>query len=98
MACRMEQVARFGHTPQQDRQTPLYTPREFDGQGRRSFLRLIARHFSAAIEYAAFGPGKYEIVRRHLVKTAALCLAAIDRIDAELEERAPDAPQEDLPQ
>ena len=87
MACRLRQIHEFGHTPEKDRESPLWSPREFDNHGRRSLLRAVSAQLSSAIEYAAFGPSKYDVVRRYLVKTAALCLAAIDWIDAELEAR-----------
>lgn len=83
MAERMRQVLKFGHSAQQDLETPLWQHREFTELGRRSFMRMLADHLSSAIEYASFGRGKYDLARRYLVKTAALCLAAIDRIDAE---------------
>lgn len=87
MAARTEQILKFGHTIEHDRQTALYSPREFGQNGEYSLMRQIARQLSSAIEYAAYGHGKLDVTRRNLVKTAALCLAAIDWIDAELEEQ-----------
>lgn len=83
MAERTRQIVEFGHTAEADRETPLWAHREFTELGRRSFMRMIADHLSSAIEYASFGRGKHARARRYLVMTAALCLAAIDRIDAE---------------
>ncbi|MBT0667004.1 hypothetical protein HT136_01310 [Novosphingobium profundi] len=84
MAARAEQILRFGHTPEADRETPVWCPRPFTPDGGRSFLWLISSHLRAATDHASFGRGHLAIVRRKLVKTAALILAAIDRIDAEL--------------
>ncbi|WP_374414263.1 hypothetical protein [Novosphingobium colocasiae] len=89
MQCRMRQIVEFGHTPERDREAALYSPREFDHHGQRSLVRAIAAQLASAIEYASFGRGKYPIARRYLVKTAALCLAAIDWIDAELADHPP---------
>ncbi|QVM82960.1 hypothetical protein [Novosphingobium decolorationis] len=86
MAARADQVLRFGHTAEADRATPLWCERPFTPDGERSFLWLIAHHLRGATDHAAFGRGQLEVVRRKLVKTAALILAAIDRIDAELAE------------
>lgn len=86
MACRAEQIFTYGHTPEKDRETDLWSAREFGGNGKRSFMRQLAAQLSAAIEYAAFGRAKHDITRRKLVRLAALCLAAIDRIDAEAAE------------
>lgn len=87
MAARMEQIIKFGHTIEHDRQTALYSPREFGQNGEYSLMRQITRQLSSAIEYASYGHGKLDVTRRNLVKTAALCLAAIDWIDAEMEEQ-----------
>lgn len=94
MAARMEQIHKFGHTPAKDRDRQLWSPREFDSQGERSLMRAIAAQFSSAIEYAAYGHGKLDVTRRNLVRTGALILAAIDWIDAELEDE--DAATRDL--
>ncbi|PNU05829.1 hypothetical protein A8V01_14790 [Novosphingobium guangzhouense] len=97
MAARMEQILKYGHTPQRDRETALYSARQFGPNGQPSLMHQITRRLSAAIEYASRGHGAHDIARRQLVNTAALCLAAIDWIDAELEElaRPPDDPGED---
>lgn len=97
MAARMEQILRFGHTPEADRRRALWSAREFDSHGERSLMRAIAAQFSSAIEYASRGSGHHDVARRNLVKTAALCLAAIDWIDAELDALAqpPPAPGAD---
>ena len=59
-----------GHTPESDARSPL-----------RNLLRLPAESLSAALDYAHFG--RPALTRRYLVRAAALCLAAIDRIDME---------------
>lgn len=86
LACRAEQIFTHGHTPEKDRETELWSPREFGANGKRSFMRQLAAQLSGAIEYASFGRAKREITRRKLVRLAALCLAAIDWIDAEAAE------------
>lgn len=99
MAARLEQIVRFGHTPESDREIPFYHHREFTANGRRSMMRQVERQMASASEYAAYGHGKLDVTRRKLVKTAALILAAIDRIDAELEsEPAPDVDEDDYPE
>jgi hypothetical protein len=87
MAARMEQIVKFGHTVEHDRQSALYSAREFGKNGEYSLMRQIARQLATAIEYAAYGHGKLDVTRRNLVMTAALCLAAIDWIDVEIEEQ-----------
>lgn len=96
MAARYDQIVRYGHTPEKDRETALYSARRYGPNGQPSLLHQISQRLAAATEYASRGHGAHDIARRQLVTTAALCLAAIDWIDAELEELAEaPAPNED---
>lgn len=70
-------MTEFGHTLEADRTRPLDTP--------QGLLRDISSQLAAAIDYTHFN--KLEIARRKLANTAAICLAAMDWIDAELAER-----------
>ncbi|KPH66351.1 hypothetical protein ADT71_06695 [Novosphingobium sp. ST904] len=83
MACRAQQIFTHGHTPEKDREGDLWSPREFGAGGRRSIMRQLARQLATATEYASLGRAKHDVCRRALVRLAALCLAAIDWIDAE---------------
>lgn len=71
MACRVEQVERWGHTPAKDRERPL-----------AGFLADVHSYATAAREDLQYREGLPR-VRQRLVKLAALTLAAIDRVDAE---------------
>jgi hypothetical protein len=76
MACRLEQIERWGHTPEKDCAQPV-------GQFLNHALHGTASYAGAALEdhQARLGLDR---VRVRLVKLGALALAAIDRIDAVL--------------
>lgn len=73
LQCRLEQIEKWGHTPEKDRERPL-----------RGFLVDIASLAQAAREDHQFhhndDPAR---IRKRLVKLGALILATLDRIDAE---------------
>ncbi|WP_298164527.1 hypothetical protein [Novosphingobium sp.] len=71
MAIRSEQIFRHGHTPESDARLPLH---HFARQLHGGAIRIE--------EDAQFNLD-LEVMRRRVVKHAALCLALIDRIDAE---------------
>lgn len=71
LACRLEQIERWGHTPEKDRERPL-----------QSFLVDLESYAHAAREDLQYREG-HDRVRKRLVKLAALTLAAIDRVDME---------------
>ena len=73
MAARAEQIFRHGHTPQSDSARPL-----------GEFTEDIYQRGKALREGVQFNQAS-SVQRRRLVKLAALCLAAIDRIDSEQE-------------
>lgn len=79
MAERMRQIVKFGHTLESDRAHSL-----------KSMVKQVVRLLGGAIEYTHFN--KHELARRYLVRTAAMCLACIDWIDAEIEERGSQDP------
>lgn len=72
VAKRIEQVELHGHTPEDD-----------DRRGLVDLVRRAAGRsgISAVLDYAHFR--RNEQARRYLVKTAAVCLAAIELIDRE---------------
>jgi Na+/phosphate symporter len=72
MAERTRQIVKFGHTLERDREQKLMP-----------MVKQVVRLLSGAIDYVHFH--KLELARRYLVRTAAMCLACIDWIDAELE-------------
>lgn len=76
MHCRLEQIERWGHTPETDRDKPLV-----------AFLVDVRAYATAAREDLQFHDRQDDRglpqVRQRLVKLAALTLATIDRIDAE---------------
>lgn len=75
LACRLEQIRKWGHTPENDRDRPL-----------KDFLRSIDERAHAAREDLQFYPHDIGRIRdKRLVPLAALIFATIDRIDAELE-------------
>lgn len=71
IACRLEQVERWGHTPESDRDKPI-----------GAFLVDVESYARAAREDHQYREGLAR-VRKRLVKLAALALATIDRIDLE---------------
>jgi hypothetical protein len=73
MAARAEQIFRHGHTPQSDSARPL-----------GEFTEDIYQRVKALREGVQFNQAR-AVQRRRLVKLAALCLAAIDRLDSEQE-------------
>lgn len=73
MAARAEQIFRHGHTLQSDSARPL-----------GEFIDDIYQRGKALREGVHFNQAS-TIQRRRLVKLAALCVAAIDRIDFEQE-------------
>ena len=82
LAERIRQIARFGHTPESDAALPL-----------RQLPREAARFLNAAIEDVQFHrEGWRQHARRHLIRAAAMILAAMDRIEAEPEQPDPFIP------
>ena len=71
MALRVQQIERFGHTPESDAATPL-----------RHFAQELQRAAQAFTEDVQFNKPT-EHMHRHLVKLGALALAAIDRVALE---------------
>lgn len=76
LLARRDQIQRFGHTPEADRNLPL------------SFLPREARtRCNAMVEDIQFNRPRAQL-RRQAIKAAALLIAFIDRLDADA---APDA-------
>ncbi len=76
LAERMRQIHTFGHTPQADAELPL-----------KQLPRAAQRFLTAAIEDCQFQRGDWrKAARKHLIRAAAMILAAIDRVEAEPEE------------
>jgi hypothetical protein len=73
MAARAEQIFRHGHTPESDSARPL-----------AEFTNDFYERVNALREGVQFNQAS-SVQRRRLVKLAALCLAAIDRLDSEQE-------------
>jgi hypothetical protein len=73
MAERHRHIFACGHTPEKDR-----------GRSLAHFARQLARQGIAVTEYTQFN--RPALVRAHAVTLAALCLALIDRIDADTPE------------
>ena len=72
---RIEQIVRFGHTPEKDRQLP-----------RGTLPREAQRYLTHAIEDLHFGGGDPEARKRalrHLAQTGAIIIAAIERLKSE---------------
>jgi hypothetical protein len=69
---RRRQIELFGHTPERDRAIPVF-----------SMCKQCASFIRGAVDHVQFR--KLDIARRWLVKTAALIVATIERIDFEIE-------------
>ena len=71
LALRAEQIVRYGHTSESDAERPM------------ALFALDLRDRAKAIHEALQFHQGADILRKRLVRTAALCMAMIDKIDAE---------------
>ena len=79
LAERTRQIAKFGHTPESDAALPL-----------KQLPREAARFLTAAIEDVQYQRDAWRNhARRHLIRAAAMILAAMDRIEAEPRDEDP---------
>lgn len=76
-ARRLEQITRHGHTPAMDARKSL-------GQ----LMRIMSDHVSGAMDHAGYSDhphaDRLRIARTRIITAAAMALAIIDRIDADL--------------
>lgn len=79
LAERHRQIAKFGHTPERDAALPL-----------KQLPREAARFLNMAIEDCQFHREDWRTAaRKHLIRAAAMILAAMDRIALEPEDEDP---------
>lgn len=80
-ARRLEQITKHGHTPAIDALQPLFV-----------MVRKLGQYAGLAMDHCGYGDhvaaDRLTYARKHLVTSAALAIAVIDRIDADLAQLA----------